>query len=297
MRHDFWFLVSGIWLLTLSGCGQGGKIAAVVNGQVIMEKELENRISRIREATSRPGQPVDRQRILEEMITEQVVLQEAQRRRLDREFEVQRLLAEARRQILVGRFLEILAKEKAVEVTPEEVRQFYESQTGRFTEPESFRASHILVKTEEQAKKALNRLKGGEPFAKVAEELSIDPTRVRGGDIGPFSPGQVIPEFEEQCRHLKPGQLSGIVKTSFGFHVILLTDHRAARQRPLEDVQDQIRKQLTLQHQQRQVGEAVQQLRAKAQVQIREPVSLTSSVLNPPASNPSPSSSSQPSNP
>ncbi len=290
MKPSPTFLAAGCLLLACAGCGPGGKIAAVVNGQVITEKDLESRIARLRALPNRSPQSDDHQRVLEDLVTETVLVQEAQRRRLDRDSEVQRLLAEARRQILVGRFLETLAKENPVEATSEEVGQFYQQHSDRFTEPEMLRASHILVKTEEEAKKGLNRLKSGEPFAKVAEELSIDPTRVRGGDIGFFSPGQVIPEFEEQCRRLKAGQLSGIVKTSFGYHLILLTDHRPARQRPLEEVEDQIKKQLTAQRQQRQVAEKVQQVRSKAQVQIREPVSLASSVLNPPQPSSAPNS-------
>jgi len=195
---------------------------------------------------------------------------EARRRGLDRDSQVKQLLKEAKRQILLGRLLEVLRDSKQVEVTDEEVRRIYEANKDSFKEPETFRASHVLAENEETAKKVLERLKAGESFAKLAEEVSKDVSKAKGGDIGYFSKGQLIPEFEAACEPLKPGELSGVVKTSLGYHVILLTERKAARVRPLEEVRDQIRKQLAAQQQQRQIETYVQQLRAKAQIQFRD---------------------------
>lgn len=228
----------------------------------------------------------DRKRLLDEMVTETILLQEARRRGLDRDPEVQKLMREARRQILLGRFLEILRQSGPPQVSEEEVTKFYNDNPNSFKEPETFRASHILVESEEQAKKALERLKAGESFAAVAQELSTDPTKSKGGDIGYFSKGQLLPEFEAACEKLKPGELSGVVKTSLGHHIIYLSERRAARQRPLEEVKDQIQKQLAAMHQQRQVESYVQDLRARAQVKMQQPSSSP-----PPAAAPTQSSS------
>jgi len=171
----------------------------------------------------------------------------------------------------LGRLLEVVRQSKPVQVPDDGVKKAYEANKDSFMEPETFRASHILVSDEETAKKAMERLKAGESFAKVAGELSTDPsTKTKGGDIGYFVKGQLIPEFETACESLKPGELSGIVKTQLGYHIIQLTEKKAPHQRPLEEVQDQIRKQLAAQQQQRQVELFVQELRTKAQVQIKE---------------------------
>ncbi len=279
-RHG---LALGIWawvMTSFSGCGSGGKIAAVVNGHVIMEQELDQRMARLN-PSYRSALGNDRRRLLEDMILETLLVQEARRRGLDNDPQVRQLFKEARRQILLGRLLEKAKDQESVKVTDQEVTQFYKDNRGSFTEPETFRASHILVDSEEAAKKALERVKSGELFAKVAQELSTDPTKTKGGDIGFFAKGQLIPEFEEASFKLKPGEVSPIVKSSLGYHIILLTERRAARDRPLEEVQDQIRKQLASTRQQRQVESFVQELRAKAQIQILEPA--------PPA--PAPSSS------
>ena len=257
--------------LLFSGCGSQGKVAAVVNGQVITEQELDFRMARLN-PSYRAALGNDRRRLLEEMVMESVLLQEARRRQLDRDGEVQRLMKEAQRQILLGRLLEILRESQPVQVTEQEIAQAYQENTKSFLEPETFRASHILVANEEGAKKALEKVKGGQPFAKAAEELSMDTTKTRGGDVGVFTKGQLIPEFEAACAVLQPGQLSGVVKTPLGYHVILLTEHKVERQRPLEEVKEQIRSKLAAQRQQRLVESTVQQLRAKAQVRYHLPV-------------------------
>lgn len=264
-------LIASILLavVALSGCGSGGKVVAVVNGQVITVKDLDDRMSGMNPAT-RQALGNSRGRVLEQMVMEALLLQEARRRGLENDKEVKNLLREARRQILFGRLVEVLRAEKPVEVPEEEVARYYEENRSNFAQPDSTRASHILTNDEETAKKALARVKAGEPFAKVAEELSADPSRANGGDIGFFAKGQVIPEFEEACRKLKPGEVSDVVKSSLGYHVIQVTEKREARERTLDEVKDRIRRALEQRQQQQHLEQVVQGLRSKAQVLVRD---------------------------
>ncbi len=255
--------------VSLTGCGPSGKVAALVNGHVITVKDLEDRLESMN-PNNRAMFSENKSRLLDQMVLETVLVQEAKKRGLEHDAEVRKLLGEAEHQILVGRLLELHRKENKTPVTDEQIAQFYESNRASFLQPEGYRASHILVPDEETAKKALERVKGGEPFAKVAGELSTDPSKSQGGDIGFFNKGQVIPEFEAACMKLKPGELSDVVKTSLGYHVILLTEQKAARQKPLEEVKDQVRQALEGQQGQRLVEAFVQQLRSKAQIKIRE---------------------------
>lgn len=258
-----------ILALVLVGCGSSGKVAAVVNGHVITTREVEERFARLGPAV-RESLGADRSRILEQMVTETIILQEANRRGLQRDKEVRRLVDEAQRQILIGRLLEILQKENNAAASEEEIANFYQQNPASFQQVESWRASHVLTPDEETAEKALSRVKGGEPFSQVAQELSADPSKARGGDIGFFSKGQVIPEFEAACRALKPGEISKVIKSPLGYHVIQLTEQRSARQKTLEEVHDQIRQALENQQGQRQLETVIQQLRSKSQVKIRE---------------------------
>lgn len=253
----------------LSGCGSGGKVAAVVNGQVITVKEVDDRLAGMSKVT-REAMGNNRARVLEQMIMEALLLQEARRRGLENDREVKQLLREARRQILFGRLVEVLRAEKPVQVPEEEVAKYYEEHKADFAQPDSTRASHILTADEETAKKALSRVRAGEPFAKVAEEMSTDPSRTNGGDIGFFAKGQVIPEFEEACKKLKPGEVSDVVKSSLGYHVIQVTERREARDRTLDEVKDRIARALEQRQRQKNLEQVVQGLRAKAQVLVRD---------------------------
>jgi peptidyl-prolyl cis-trans isomerase C len=80
--------------------------------------------------------------------------------------------------------------------------------------------AHILVKTEKEANKVLERLKKGDMFSKIAKDVSLCPSKKRGGDLGTFSRGQMVKEFEKAAFTLQKGQISPIVKTKFGYHII-----------------------------------------------------------------------------
>lgn len=80
--------------------------------------------------------------------------------------------------------------------------------------------AHILVKTEKEANAVLERLKKGEKFSKIAKDVSLCPSRKRGGDLGTFSRGKMVKEFENSAFALQKGQISPIVKTQFGYHII-----------------------------------------------------------------------------
>ena len=86
--------------------------------------------------------------------------------------------------------------------------------------PKKVHCTHILVKTEKQAKEVMKRLGSGEKFAAVAEDSSLCPSKKRGGDLGFFGRGQMVKEFEKAAFVLGKGELSPIVKTKFGYHVI-----------------------------------------------------------------------------
>ncbi|EQD29450.1 PpiC-type peptidyl-prolyl cis-trans isomerase [mine drainage metagenome] len=88
------------------------------------------------------------------------------------------------------------------------------------TMADKIRCAHILVEKESVAKQVLDRLNSGEDFAKLAEEYSIDGSRRRGGDLGLFGRGIMVKEFESAAFSLKPGEVSGIVRTQFGYHII-----------------------------------------------------------------------------
>ncbi|NOY44268.1 MAG: hypothetical protein GXP50_02260 [Deltaproteobacteria bacterium] len=145
------------------------------------------------------------------------------------------------------------AFEKDVEVTDAEIEQEYNWRAGEFTVAEAVRARHILLKVppnadeakEKEVREKIEKLRqqilDGADFAELAKKYSEDPgSKDRGGDLGYFERGKMVPEFEKVAFELEPGQVSEPVKTAFGYHLILVEDHRQARQQPLEEVRDRI---------------------------------------------------------
>ncbi len=145
----------------------------------------------------------------------------------------------------------------AVTVTPEKVKNYYTANVAKYSKPEEFRASHILIKVDPsltaeektalkvKAEELLKRIKGGEKFEEVAINESDDTSRVKGGDLGYFHAGQTAPEFENALLKLKVGETSGVVETMYGFHIIRLTEKRAPRLVPFDEIQDKLKKDLT----------------------------------------------------
>jgi parvulin-like peptidyl-prolyl isomerase len=132
------------------------------------------------------------------------------------------------------------AKNK-INITDEELLDYFNKNKDSFFEPEKVHALHILVETEEEANNILNKLKEGIiDFAELAKEKSIDPSAKNGGDLGFFARGQMVKEFEDAAFSLKPGEISGIVKTEFGYHIIKCIEKKEAYNPTFEEAKENI---------------------------------------------------------
>lgn len=135
--------------------------------------------------------------------------------------------------------------EPQVKVTDEDVKKYYDENLESLKTPEQIRASHILVKTKEEAETVLADLKNGGDFAAIAKEKSQDPgSKELGGDLDFFAKGVMEESFETAAFALKVGELSSVVETSNGFHVIKLTDHKDAATPTLDEKKEAIKEQL-----------------------------------------------------
>lgn len=134
---------------------------------------------------------------------------------------------------------------KDVKITEDEIKKYYDEHGKEFEQPEQVHARHILVDTEDEAKAIEDRLKKGEDFAKIAQEKSKDTSSaVKGGDLGFFGPGTMVPEFDKVVFALQVNEISQPVKTQFGYHIIQLLEKKAAQKPTLEEARPKIEKQL-----------------------------------------------------
>lgn len=130
---------------------------------------------------------------------------------------------------------------EGAEISEDEIKYYYDTHIDEFEHPETINARHILLENEEEAKGVLEKARRNEDFAELAKEYSKDPSNDRGGDIGYFKRGQMIPEFEDAAFALKTGEISGIVKTQFGYHIIKLEDRKEPYTEAFEDAKEKIK--------------------------------------------------------
>jgi peptidyl-prolyl cis-trans isomerase C len=186
---------------------------------------------------------------------------------------------EARQNLLVSEMLEQEVGKQVV-VKPSDVSAFYEKNPDRFQQPEAVRASHVLVLVPQGADEAarvaarakaemvLKKARGGADFAALARAHSDDASKQRGGDLGFFPKGQMVPAFDAAAFALQPNQISDVVETPFGFHVIKVTERRPARTVPFTEAADQIEQFLKQEQQQQKTRAFVDQLKSKGKVEI-----------------------------
>jgi peptidyl-prolyl cis-trans isomerase C len=192
----------------------------------------------------------------------------------------ERLREIIKRAFIVKNVLEVKIEPLAKPVTDKEVADYYEAHKGEFTDPEEIKASHILIKlspgasdeektySKKEMQAILEEAKGGADFAELAKKHSQCPSAIRGGDLGYFARGDMVKPFEEAAFALKPGQISDIVETEFGYHIIRLEDKKPGRQLELEEVSEEIKKELHDKEMDIALKDWLKPLREKADIKI-----------------------------
>jgi peptidyl-prolyl cis-trans isomerase D len=169
----------------------------------------------------------------------------------------------------------LLDREQArlkVSVPPSDIQRYYNDNIQQYQTPEQVKASHILLKTEgkdeaavrQKAEEVLKEVKSGGDFAALARKYSEDDgSKANGGDLDYFTRGRMVPEFEKVAFTLEPGQVSDLVKSQFGFHIIKVIDKRPGATKPLDEVRSQIQDQLALQLADQKITDQAAQLASR----------------------------------
>jgi peptidyl-prolyl cis-trans isomerase C len=238
---------------------------AVVNGQYIAKSTLAELEKEIAERGH--GQTFPKEKLIEELIQRELLVQDAIQKQLDKSAEVIAQLDSAKKTLLTQADVQNFIK--ANPVTDAEVKAEYDSKVAGENGIE-YKARHILVKTEEEAKKLIAELDKGGDFAKLANKNSLDAKESQnGGDLGWFVAGQMVAPFSEAVVKLEKGKYTKTpVKTQFGYHVILREDSRSQTPPPLEAVKEQLMPYL----QRKKVQNMVETLRKQAKVEILVPL-------------------------
>ena len=197
-----------------------------------------------------------------------------------RSLTVEKLRTDARDDLMVSKMLQAEIGAKAA-VTAAQVNEFYQQNPSQFQQGERVKASHILIAFPDNADAAakqaarakadvvLKDVKSGKDFAGLAKANSQDPgSAPNGGDLGFFQQGQMVPPFDAVAFKLAPGEISELVETTFGYHIIKVAEKSASRTMPLDDVRPQLEQYLEGQNRQMQTQAFVESLKAKGKVEV-----------------------------
>ncbi|MGA9602310.1 MAG: peptidylprolyl isomerase [Methylocystis sp.] len=222
--------------------GASAKVLAKVNGVEITDEDLKLADEYIGANFARQADPKVRESaLIEFLVSQQLLVQEAQAEKLAESPEFMKRLAYLRDMALMQAMLAKLSKDA---VTDAAIKKTYDDALKDYKPQDEYHALHLVVSTEDQAKDALKRIKGGEDFGKVAAELSKDPG-AKNGDLGWRVKEEWLPEFGEQVVKLSPGQISDPVKTQVGWHVIKLVDKRPRKFPQPEELKGEISRYLS----------------------------------------------------
>lgn len=259
---------------------KGNSILAEVNGIKITLGDFDKEVSSV-PASYQGMINANKKKFLDDLILQELLYQEAVKNKLDKDKEVAKTMERLKKKVLAQKLLEKEVIELP-KVSEEDMKKYYEENKDAYKVPEQINAAHILIKvkegaTEKEDKEALakaedllKKIKRGGDFSQLAKDNSDCPSKTKGGELGFFSRGQMVPEFEEAAFKLKVGEVSGIVKTQFGYHIIKVLDKKEPGQKEFAEVKDEIEQKLTKEKQKSAFDNYTKDLKAKAKITINE---------------------------
>jgi peptidyl-prolyl cis-trans isomerase C len=244
------------------------KVLATVDGREITEEHIDRLLAGLGpQRVEQFNNPQGRRTLLNEVITQELIYLDAKDNNLDQDpgylTELEIMKAELLKQYGLRKMME------DIEVTREEALNYYNAHKHNFRSRESIRAKHILVEDAAKAEQICWDVKKGLFFEEAAKKYSTCPSASVGGDLGYFSRGQMVPEFEEAAFALKVNDVSRPVKTQFGYHIIKLVDRKAPGFRDFEEVEGEIRNILMGSKQNKKYVEESKRLREKYSVVMK----------------------------
>ncbi len=269
----FQFLAILVSLALLFSCAKKGEqkssaYVAKVGSATITQDDVNREIKGLPDQIQKMFVgPEGTERFVDELVKKEILYQEAKKKGIENNPDFQKKVEEFRKLTMISLLLEKEIEDKA-KVTEKDVKDYYESHKADMTTNNQIKASHILVKSEEEARKILEQLKKGGDFAKIAKEKSVDTASAKnGGDLGFFSRGQMVPEFEKVAFSLKEGEIGGPVKTQFGYHIIKVTAKKEGKVVEFDKIKDILTQKVTAEKQKTAFDSYIEGLKKSYNVQ------------------------------
>lgn len=247
-----------------------GQVLAEVNGGTITTGDFNRELKNLPEyLKAMADTPQGRKEMLDTMVIRELILQQASKEGVDKGPEIEEKMQDLKKRLIVEAFLKKKVETES-QVSDADLKKFYEQNIDKFKAGEQIKASHILVKSEKEAKDLLGQIKAGANFEELAKKHSVDSSAAKGGDLGWFGKGSMVPAFEKAALALKEGQVSDVVKSDFGYHIIKLTGKRPAGTSPFEEVKEQIKAAIMPTKQQEVFQKIKEDLKKDAKIVVKE---------------------------
>lgn len=261
-------------MVLAAGCSPSSQeplALAIVNGKPITESEFEFRWSELSEtARARYNSEGGKRKFLDELIARELLLQEARKRGLDQSPEFRERLERVKERLMLEELMKEAVKVK-VELSDDEVEAYYASRADALPDAEGIRVAQIVVPTLAEARYLKKQLENGADFAKLAQRFSTDQaTKAKGGDLGVYRKGSGSPEFEAALLALKPGMVSGAIKTDSGVFLVKMISRTPVDPQTLQAARDRLRREVYAEKQRKRFEEFIAELKTTANIRIAD---------------------------
>lgn len=243
------------------------KVLATVNGKEITEEYVDGILQNLDPQSAMQFSSEDgKKKLLDELINQEIFHLEAINQGMDQEDEFKLRLEEMKKhhltQYAINKILDNITVEEG------EIHSYYNKNKDLYKTEESVQASHILVDSEEKAQEILKEINEGLAFEEAAKNYSKCPSSANGGDLGFFTRGQMVPEFENAAFTLENGEISAPVATDFGYHIIKTVDKKEAGITPLDEVKEKLTRQILTMKQNNAYSNIAEDLKKKYDVKV-----------------------------
>jgi len=265
--------VIGAGILLLTGCTPPPEegVVALVNGRPITQTEFEARWGELAEATkTRYEKEGGKRRFLDELITRELLMQEARKQGLDQSDAIRDRVQRYREQLILDELLKDRIKTK-IELSNEELEAFYEQHAQELLTPLKVRVSQMLLPNISAAKDLEKQINQGGHFAQFAQRYSIDEkSKAKGGDLGPYRKDLVVPEVDEVIQTLKPGFVSAPIKTDAGYYLVMVSSLDTEIIQADVAVRERLRQELLNEKRRKRFDDVIVDIRAKATIRLKD---------------------------
>lgn len=243
------------------------KLLAVVDGREIKDSDVFSLMQNLGQNAGQFQGEEGKAHLLNEIVAQELLYSDAIENKLANDDEFQTVLKQMEKSLLIQYAANKLIT--SIKVTDEDAKAFFDANPDMFKPEVSATAKHILVADKETADKALEEIRGGLSFADAALEYSTCPSKDHGGELGEFTRGRMVPEFEDAAFSMKPGEISEPVQTQFGYHIIELDSITEPNDVTFDEVKDQVMQHVTATKQNEAYAAKQEELKGKYAVELK----------------------------